>query len=189
MLKINLEALRGKVAERSLEKVASETRLKEDTICRILDGRKFCYPTARKIYLAYGAEILANGETLAFETIPQAPRYEVNRRGDVRNKKTGKIRKWVKRKRGANMVLFNGGKRVAVTRGGLLWQLFGIIKNKNTQKAVRLIHNPRSILFDSHGQAARFLQTRVGLTRSGIMNYFWRRSTNIYGWDVEYPEL
>lgn len=182
MLKIDVETLREKIYERSLEQIISEAKVTKKAIYKILAGYKTDYRTARKLYLTYGAEILLNKERLAFLTIPKAPNYEMNQHGEVRNKKTGKIRKWYR----GHLYLPAADGKVCVTRPSLLWQLFGVIKSKNMRRPVRLVRGNRSIYFDSYRAAARFLQPKVYLSFGGVMIYFWKRKPKIYDWGIEY---
>lgn len=64
---------------------------------------------------------------MSYEIIPQAPRYEMNASGVIRNRATGKILKWTKGNHGTKTAqLYLGNrKRICVTLPHLLWQLHG----------------------------------------------------------------
>ena len=124
-----------------------------------------------------------------FETIPQAPRYEMNGRGVIRNKSTGKILKWGKGIHDTPQMnlVSTSGKKICVTKPSLLWFLHGKIICKKRTTPVRVKKGTRSIRFDSLSQAARFLSEVTHLKPQGAWYHLSRRRAKvIHGWQVRY---
>ncbi len=121
-----------------------------------------------------------------FVTIPQAPRYELNSAGVLRNRETGQILKWQ----------FSGGitkiarlscnkKKLWVSLPGLLWQLHGR-KAKTQAIPVVISRGIRSVQFNSCHQCALYFVKYHGLKFSKTSRELVRRAKTIGGWNVKY---
>ena len=68
---------------------------------------------------------------MSYEIIPQAPNYEMNGMGVVRNRKTGRIRKWTITNSGIKRISFWVGKKnISLSYPYLMWQLHGEILSR-----------------------------------------------------------
>ena len=122
-----------------------------------------------------------------FATIPQAPRYEINSFGVLRNRDTGYILKWQVHKHGHKfMALKVGGKKVGVSQCSLLWLLHGKIKAKTQPIATVINKGTRTLRFDSLKQCALFLEKTTSLTFGSIWYRLMRRHVKIADWDIRY---
>ena len=122
-----------------------------------------------------------------FEIVPQAPRYEMNSMGIMRNRETGRILKWQVHKHGHKfMALHNGGNKVGVSQCSLLWLLHGQIKAKKAPITTFITKGTRTLRFDSLKQCALFLQSVTHLTFNGVRYHFRKRHTKIAEWDIRY---
>ena len=122
-----------------------------------------------------------------FEIVPQAPRYEMNSMGIMRNRETGRILKWQVHKHGHKyMALWTDNGKVGVSQCSLLWLLFGQIKAKKPPIVTVISKGTRTLRFDSLKQCALFLQSVTHLTFMGVWYHFRRRHTKIADWDIRY---
>ena len=119
--------------------------------------------------------------------IPQAPRYVMNVKGEVRNVMTDKMRRWSKpAKRTKTLVLYiDKGKQVCVTLPGLLWLMFGK-KTKNTALPVTLIRGGQILHFSSCRTCAMFLSRIEHYSLSWTTQLLAARRKEIFGWKVKY---
>lgn len=124
-----------------------------------------------------------------FETIPQAPNYEVNSQGDVRNKSTGVILQWLQKKYGTpNLTLHNAGKRIYVTLPSLMWLVHGQIIAKKMPVPVAIQKGTRYLRFDTLSACAKFLTTVTHFHFAGALSQLSRRHTQIADWKIRYIE-
>ena len=124
---------------------------------------------------------------MSFEIIPQAPRYEMNSKGVLRNRETGKTLKWSLSPRGTKTAtLCWHGKRMTVTQPHMLWQLHGKIVSKKRPVPVVISKGTRSIRFDSLKQCAVFLDEVTHLTFKGAWYHLARRHKPVADWSVYY---
>lgn len=125
-----------------------------------------------------------------FETIPQAPRYEINSQGIIRNRETGQIIKWQKMSHcnTKQAKLFVGDcKYVCVSQPSLLWLLHGKITSKVAPHAIVVKKGTRELRLDSLLAGARFLAKMTGLTVGGVWYHLAKkRHTMIHGWQIHY---
>ena len=124
-----------------------------------------------------------------FETIPQAPQYEINTKGRVRNKKTGNFLKWYKVKgktEQLSLKVDKYGKTVSVTKCSLLWYLFGIAASKKMPIPCRVKKGTRSLRFDSLAECARWFAMYHGKTYGRYLGSLGKRQKHIGGWVIEY---
>ena len=122
-----------------------------------------------------------------FEIVPQAPRYEMNSMGIMRNRKTGRILKWQVRKSGNKiMTLRNDKTKVHISQYSLLWFLFGKITAKKAPVTTFITKGTRTLRFDSLKQCAMFLEKVTPLSSAGVCNHLWRRHTKIADWNIRY---
>lgn len=124
-----------------------------------------------------------------YEIIPQAPRYEMNGAGVIRNRKTGKFLKWYKTGRynkTDTATLMNNGKKIRVSRPSLLWQLYGSVTSKTVPVAVSLQRGTRTLRFDSLKACAGFLARVVHLTKGAVRYHLTKRRTKIADWEIRY---
>ena len=130
--------------------------------------------------------------------IPVAPKYEINRRGDVRNIKSGRIVKpWIPKDRTNDKQVYlriKTGDRKAKSFhvAGLLWLTHGIIPKRKTHSRivvpVIVSHgNNERYCFDSMRQTAKFLATRIPLTAGRIHAVLCtKRPKELDGWRINY---
>ena len=125
---------------------------------------------------------------MSYEIIPQAPRYEMNVAGTIRNRTTGKILKWQTSPHGTKTAqLYLGGrKKICVTLPHLLWQLHGRVISKVAPIAVSIKKGTRSLRFDSFSDCARFLAKVTHLKPNGVLHHFRHRHTKIFDWQIRY---
>lgn len=122
-----------------------------------------------------------------FETIPQAPRYEINSQGVMRNRETKRILKWQVHEHGHKyMALWAGDKKVGVSQCSLLWLLHGKIKHKKPPVPTVISKGTRTFHFDSLLQAATFLASVTSLSFAGVWYHFRHRHNKIAEWDIRY---
>ena len=127
------------------------------------------------------------GLTAVFEVIPQAPRYEMNARGVLRNRETGYILKWSLSPKGTKTTsLTYAGKKITVTLPHLMWQLHGKIISKKRPVPVVISKGTRSMRFDSLRQCARFLEEVAQLTFWGAWFHLVKRRTSVADWHIHY---
>lgn len=127
--------------------------------------------------------------------IPCAPKYEINKRGQVRNIKTGHILKPYTRKGRVE------DKRICLriekdnstryfSQAGLLWLTHGIIPKRKTYSrlAVPVIvsHGNERYYFDSCNKAAQFLSRREHYAVITIGIHLSKRHEEIFGWRINY---
>ena len=124
---------------------------------------------------------------MSFEIIPQAPRYEMNQHGVLRNRETGKTLKWSLSPRGTKTAMLCWhGKRMTVTQPHLLWQLHGKIVSKKRPVPVVISKGTRSMRFDSLKQCALYLEKYHGKKLSSCQAGLARRQKHVGGWSVHY---
>lgn len=132
---------------------------------------------------------------MTYETwlqIPCAPKYEINRRGDVRNIKTGRIIKpWICKDRG-NRIYFDlyvgePSERKKFLQTSLLWRTHGIVP-KNSARLVPVIvsRGDERYSFDSCTHAAQFIARREHYSIGGVGYYLNKRREEIFGWKINY---
>lgn len=122
-----------------------------------------------------------------FEIVPQAPNYEMNPQGVMRNRKTGRILKWQVHEHGhKKMTLRNGKTKVCISQCSLLWLLFGKITAKKAPITTFISKGTRTLRFDSLRQCAMFLGKVTPLSSAGVCNHLWRRHTKIADWNIRY---
>ena len=126
--------------------------------------------------------------------IPCAPRYEINKRGDVRNIKTGRLLKpLTPRGRGSVPQFFlyiKDGRGRSFFQSALLWLTHGIIpKRKNHSRLVVPVIVSRGgerHYFDSCNQAAAFIAKREHYSVITVGIHLSKRREEIYGWRINY---
>ena len=129
--------------------------------------------------------------------IPVAPKYEINRRGDVRNIKSGRTLKPLIRKDRLGNVYFSlrldehsNGKHKTFHRSGLLWLTHGIIPKCKTHSRivvpVIVSRGNERHYFDNCKQAARLLARREHYSVNHVAHLFYERQKEIYGWRINY---
>lgn len=124
-----------------------------------------------------------------FVTIPQAPNYEMDSAGFIRNKKSGRFLKWWG-KYEDRMCLFLGGyKKIHVMKKNLLWLLHGKITSKRAPVPVVATKGYRSLRFDNLRACARYLATVTHYTSDGVYSRFMRRHSTVGDWKIEYLSL
>ena len=125
---------------------------------------------------------------MAYEIIPQAPNYEINECGRLRNRKTGRILKWLftKTRSTRKTILRHEGANVVVTLPSLMWQLHGRLIHKKRPVQVVAECGYSKKFFDSIKQCAQFLASRTGKNFNGIRYKLSERKLNVYGWSIKY---
>ncbi|MBQ6298698.1 MAG: hypothetical protein IJK81_13620 [Selenomonadaceae bacterium] len=125
---------------------------------------------------------------MSFEIIPQAPRYEMNSRGVLRNRETGKILKWQLSKHNSKQMTLrtDDGKKIIISQPHMLWLLHGEITSKTRPVPVVIKKGTRSISFDSLKQCAVFLDEVTHLTFWGAWYHLTRRHKHVGDWEVHY---
>lgn len=124
---------------------------------------------------------------MAFEVIPQAPNYEINEKGDLRNRATKRIRKWSISSHGDKYtVLRHERKQVKVHLPSMLWQLHGLCVSKNAPIPTSIKKGTRSLRFDSLSSCAIYLASSTHYTFSGAWAKLAHRHTKIAEWDIRY---
>lgn len=126
---------------------------------------------------------------MSYEIIPQAPRYEMNANGFIRNRTTGKFLRWYKTGRynkTDTATLMHNGKMIRVSRLSLLWQLHGIVTSKTVPVAVSIKKGTRNLRFDSLSDCAKNLAPIVHRTENAVRYHLTKRHTQIADWQVRY---
>ena len=125
---------------------------------------------------------------MSYEIIPQAPRYEMNQRGVVRNRETGYILKWQLSKHNTKQMTLrtDAGKKIIISQPHMLWLLHGEITSKTRPVPVVIKKGTRSLSFDSLKQCAIFLDEVTHLTFKGAWYHLARRHKAIADWSVHY---
>ena len=125
---------------------------------------------------------------MSFEIIPQAPRYEMNQRGIVRNRETGYVLKWQLSKHGTKQMTLktNAGKKIIISQPHMLWLLHGEITSKTRPVPVVISKGTRSMRFDSLKQCALYLEKYHGKKLSSCQAGLARRQKHVGGWSVHY---
>lgn len=124
-----------------------------------------------------------------YEIIPQAPRYEMNNKGVIRNRETGRTVKWhLHPLYGSKYtsLRLDSKRRISVSLPDLLWQLHGIIRGKKRPVAVSIKKGTRDLRFDALTECATFLANSYGLSYWSIWYYLRERRTQIKDWQVSY---
>ena len=124
---------------------------------------------------------------MSYEIIPQAPNYEMNGMGIVRNRKTGRIRKWTITNSGIKRISFWVGKKnISLSYPYLMWQLHGEILSKVRPVPVVATKGTRTMRFDSLNRCVHFLADVTPLTVNGIWHHIKRRHNKVADWDIHY---
>ena len=128
--------------------------------------------------------------------IPCAPKYEINKRGQVRNIESGRyVKPWVPKDRigdkQVSLCIVTGERPKNFHLSSLLWLTHGIIpERKNHSRLVVPVIVSRGNerhFFDSCRQAAQFLSGRDGQHAAGyIIHLLSRRNEEIFGWRINY---
>lgn len=121
--------------------------------------------------------------------IPVAPKYEINQRGDVRNKKTGLVLVTTSKPKCSKSVslYISTGKKKWFTINSLLWLVYGRIKKKsNITLPVIVSKGNQRHYFDSVREAAKFIARDVDCASNTVRMEMWRRREEIYGWRINY---
>ena len=112
-------------------------------------------------------------------------KYEVNRRGHLRNARTKLLLKKNKNKRGVAYSVYVNGKGITVGRGSLLLEVFGL-KRGFTRQPVLLTKGYSKRFFDSIADAARWLALTHFYAPKTISRHFYKRQKVVFEWDVTY---
>ena len=124
---------------------------------------------------------------MAYEVIPQAPNYEMNENGFVRNRQTKRILKWQRGRCQTKQITFRvKGKRICLSQPSLMWYLHGRITSKKRPIPVVISKGTRSMRFDSLKQCSTWLAECHGLSESTCWIKLVRRVKVIDGWDIHY---
>ena len=124
---------------------------------------------------------------MSFEIIPQAPNYEINGAGVLRNRKTKKVRKWSKRQNGTTRIALRSNKKmVYLTQSSLLWQLHGLCTGRTAPIAASINKGTRSLHFDSLTSCSKFLAKVTPLTFKAVNRRLSRRHAQIADWQIRY---
>ncbi|MBQ3451397.1 MAG: hypothetical protein IJG32_03950 [Selenomonadaceae bacterium] len=125
---------------------------------------------------------------MSYEIIPQAPRYEMNVAGTIRNRTTGKILKWQISPHGTKTAqLYLGDKKkICVTLPNLLWQLHGRCTSKVAAIPCSIKKGTRCLRFDSMSDCARFLAKVTHYNYGGAYRNLASRRTKIVDWEIRY---
>ena len=123
-----------------------------------------------------------------FVVIPQAPNYEMNSSGVVRNIKSGKILKWHTAPHGfLAMTLGSGKSKVCVSLPNLLWLLHGNITHRKALTVPCAAEKgTRYLRFDTITACAKFLASVTHLTFGGAYFHLTRRKSHIADWHISY---
>ena len=121
-------------------------------------------------------------------TIPVAPKYEMNLRGDVRNKTTGNLVKIQRLKdNNVRVYLSTNGKRKIYSVSNLLWLTHGAVeKNSTLSLPVVISKGNERHYFDSIRKATQFIACREFFSSSWTRELFTRRNKEIFGWRINY---
>lgn len=120
--------------------------------------------------------------------IPDFPRYEINRRGAVRNAVTGRVLKPYKSKRGDNVIVLCGGNVIkSFAVNNLLWLTHGITRGRTTIVVpVIITKGNEQHYFNSSREAAKFIAQREYFSDKTVRYYFRHRRSEAYGWRINY---
>lgn len=121
--------------------------------------------------------------------IPQAPIYEINSNGIIRNSRTGKIIKWQIAPYGNKQTTLkpgNGSKKITVSLPSLMWLLHGKIIAKKKPIPVTVEKGTRTLRFNTLNDCAKFLANVTHLTHGGAYYHLTRRHTIIADWHIRY---
>ena len=124
---------------------------------------------------------------MLWQTIPQAPDYEINHQGVVRNRKTGYILKWQEHcsNHFKQITLRTGGKKICLTLPNLMWQLFGR-RSPKTPIPVSVSNGNRRKFFDSCRACSFFLAQDAGISQAAVWNRLARRKNLIGNRRINY---
>lgn len=126
---------------------------------------------------------------MSWEIIPQAPNYEMNSAGMIRNRTTSKILKWYKTGRhnkSNTITLMNNGRPIRVSQLHLLWQMHGRCTSKVVPIAVSIKKGTRTLRFDSMNACANFLAPIIHLTSNSVRYHLTKRHAQIDDWEIRY---
>lgn len=126
---------------------------------------------------------------MSYEIIPQAPRYEMNNKGVIRNRETKRTVKWYPSPRSGTKYTslhLDSKRRISVSFPSLLWQLHGTISSKKQPVAVSIKKSTRDLRFDTLTECATFLANACGLSYWGVWYYLRERRTQIKDWQISY---
>lgn len=125
-----------------------------------------------------------------FLTVPQAPNYEINSEGFIRNKTTGKFLKWFgKREDRVHLIPARGAKRISVMKNSILWFLHGRIIAMKPPVVVIVSKGNKRWRFDTATDCAKFLARVTNYTQGTARYYLSRRDQVIAGWNIEYVSV
>ena len=116
-------------------------------------------------------------------------RYEISKKGVVRNAKTKKI---IKSRKYCNIMIVclrkNNGKTSFFSVNQLLWEVWGVIPERTSPSPVpvSLSKNAEHYYFPSMRKAAFFLSTKLFYSTHYIRTKFQARLSCIEGWNVRY---
>lgn len=121
-----------------------------------------------------------------FKIIPDAPNYEINREGVVRNRKTGATRKLSS---GRQVGLYTTvGKPIYRSPKVLAAKIFKLPtpKQRHAPVPVTLSKDDRKLSFKNIVTAAEWLENEVLHSFEHIKDLMHKRKPEIYGWNVTY---
>ena len=121
--------------------------------------------------------------------IPQAPIYEINSHGIIRNSISGKVIKWQISPHGTKQTTLytcSGGKKIIVSLPSLMWLLYGRIIAKKKPVPVTVKKRTRTLRFDTLIDCAKFLATVTHLKIGGAYYHLTRRHALIADWHIWY---
>lgn len=120
-----------------------------------------------------------------FKIIPEAPNYEINRDGVVRNRQTGAT---LKLSSVMQVGLRTAGKTIFRNPKLLAAEIFKLPapKRKNAPVPITLSKDGRELSFKSILSAAKWLEHEVFYSCNHIQSLMHKRKHEIYGWAVFY---
>lgn len=130
---------------------------------------------------------MADSRTI-WQVIPEAPNYEISNRGVIRNRKTGRILKWIMCKHSKTLragLRNEAGESICVTRGGLMNYLFGV-RGKFQALPVHVTRGGCSWYFESCQKCSEWLATKVNYSASAVAHWLVERKAEICGYGITY---
>ena len=148
-----------------------------------LEGNKSTHRRAKTLRRIAVAAVTLD----TFAPIPSlGGRYEINRRGKVRNAKTKRI---LKLQNGREYRLVIDGKLIWRSVSNLLWEVHGKIPERLCTRVPCIAENAtQKISFPNMSACAGFLAPKVFLGFNTVNCYLNRRKPTIYGWKITYLE-
>ena len=140
--------------------------------------KKFCLTCGEQI-------LLPTRSDKKFYPIPSTNgKYEIDRKGNVRNSRTKKL--LAKKKIGNGLVkVYLDGKKISLSISRLLAEVFGRTFSSLTYPVVITRGNTR-LVFDSKSSCARFLAKNLFYSVTGIRYYLSAKQPTIHGWNIFY---